>query len=407
MDTRIIITLGLLLGTLLAPAPSQAQLRLLPQITQPLADRLRPITDPLRQRVDTLVAAPLRELGDELLERHPKELTRDPTGQVIVRGQLLALPSSDEARARALALPGVSLIETRTLDGLDLQVLLLRADADLLLRLRALDPDGRYDFQHLYFASGAIRPAATAQEPGSSGGSPEPQRRIGLIDSGIAADHATLQAARIETAGCPAAHPAAHGTAVASLLVGSRGALPGARLLAFDAYCDAADGGSALRVAEGLAWLARQQAGVVNISLVGPPNELLQRAVAAAQRRGLLLVAAVGNDGPAAPPLYPAAWPGVVAVTGVDPRRRVLAEAGRGPHVLFAAPGSALWGADVAGGTVELRGTSFAAPLVAALLARDPELEHLRAAAIDLGPPGRDDIYGWGLVGEALRLPRR
>ncbi len=406
MDKRI-ITLGLLLlGALLAPGPSQAQLRLLPQITQPLTDRLRPLTEPLRQRVDTLVAAPLRELGDELLERHPRELTRDPTGQVIVRGQLLALPSSEEARARVLALPGVSLIETRTLDGLDLQVLLLRADADLLLRLRALDPEGRYDFQHLYFASGAIGPAATAQEPGS-GSPPQPQRRIGLIDSGIATDHAVLQAARIETAGCPAAHPAAHGTAVASLLVGSRGALPGARLLAFDAYCDAADGGSALRVAEGLAWLARQEAGVVNISLVGPPNALLQRAVAAAQRRGLLLVAAVGNDGPAAPPLYPAAWPGVVAVTGVDPRRRVLAEAGRGPHVLFAAPGSALWGADVAGGTVELRGTSFAAPLVAALLARDPELEHLRATAIDLGPPGRDEIYGWGLVGEALRLPRR
>ena len=202
-------------------------------------------------------------------------------------------------------------------------------------------------------------------------------------------------------------HPAAHGTAVASLMVGQdgrfQGAAPGAQLLAADVYCDAPDGGSALRVAQGLAWLAREHVAVVNISLVGPANLLLKQAVVAAQMRGMLLVAAVGNDGPAAAPLYPAAWPGVVAVTGVDARRRVLPEAGRGTHVRFAAPGSELWGASADGGYVKLRGTSFAAPLVAGLLARDPVLEHLRASAIDLGPAGRDDIYGWGLVGEALR----
>jgi len=156
---------------------------------------------------------------------------------------------------------------------------------------------------------------------------------------------------------------------------------------------------------------------VINVSLVGPPNLLLQRAVAAAQARGHLIVASVGNDGPAAPPLFPAAWPGVVAVTGVDGGRRVLAEAGRGPHVLLAAPGSELVGAASGGtGYVPLRGTSFAAPLVAGLLAAklaQPEetaareaLAHLRSQAIDLGSSGRDDIYGWGLVGEALRTAK-
>src|SRR3546814_15328799 len=80
---------------------------------------------------------------------------------------------------------------------------------------------------------------------------------------------------------------------------------------------------------------------VINVSLVGPPNLLVRTAVTAVQRRGLIVVAAVGNDGPAAAPLYPAAYPGVVAVTGVDSNNRVLSEAGRGPHVDFAAPGGA------------------------------------------------------------------
>src|SRR5207248_11432234 len=103
---------------------------------------------------------------------------------------------------------------------------------------------------------------------------------------------------------------------------------------------------------------------VINISLVGPPNAVLAAAVKAAIGRGLLLVAPVGNDGPAAPPLYPAAYPGVVAVTGVDGRRRVLPEAGRAGHVDFAAPGE-VSAAAPGGGYANARGTSFAAPIVA------------------------------------------
>src|SRR3546814_17507179 len=76
--------------------------------------------------------------------------------------------------------------------------------------------------------------------------------------------------------------------------------------------------------------MAARQVAVVNISLVGPPNLLVRTAVTTLGRRGQLIVAAVGNDGPAAAPLYPAAYPGVIAVTGVDARHRVLMEAGRG-----------------------------------------------------------------------------
>jgi len=394
------------LTLLLASGMAQAQLRLpvLPQVT----DRLRPITDPLRDRTQELLAPlDLRHLGDELLERFPKHLSRDPAGQLIVRAELLALPSSAQARDRVLALPGVTLIEETELEGLDLRWLRLHVDTGRLNEIRALDPDGQYDYQHIYLGSGTT---GVISAPGGSAPAGEVSAtRIGLIDSGVAR-HPALRNAHVERWGCEGAeHPASHGTAVASLLVGRdgrfQGAAAGAQLYAADAFCDAPDGGSVQRVAQGLAWLTREKLGVVNISLVGPANVLLHKAVAAAQARGLLIVAAVGNDGPAAPPLYPAAWPGVVAVTGVDPRRHVLAEAGQGPHVMFAAPGSGLWGAGLDGEYVELRGTSFAAPLVAALLARE-SLAQLRDAAVDLGAAGRDDVYGWGLVAEAQRTRR-
>jgi subtilisin family serine protease len=135
--------------------------------------------------------------------------------------------------------------------------------------------------------------------------------------------------------------------------------------------------------------------------------------------RGHLVVAAVGNDGPAAPPLYPAAYAqthaGVVAVTGTDARRRVLPEAGRGPYLVFAAPGSDLAAAHQGDAAfIQVRGTSFAAPLVAGLLAQAlprPDagaavqaVSTLAATAVDLGAAGRDPVYGHGLVGESLRV---
>src|SRR3546814_3360538 len=79
----------------------------------------------------------------------------------------------------------------------------------------------------------------------------------------------------------------------------------------------------------------------------------------------MLIVAAVGNDGPAAPPAYPASYRGVFAVTGVDTKGRALPEAGRALHVDFAAPGEAVLAATGVAGTDRMRGTSFAAPLVA------------------------------------------
>ena len=81
------------------------------------------------------------------------------------------------------------------------------------------------------------------------------------------------------------------------------------------------------------------------------------------------IVAAVGNDGPAAPPQYPASYPGVVAVTGVDARGRALPEAGKASHLDFAAPGADMAAALPGQGYAKVRGTSFAAPFATARLA--------------------------------------
>lgn len=370
--------------------------------------------------------ARLRELRAlrirELLRRHRDLLEADPHGEPVVRGELLALSPSAAALAAATA-AGFVVLRERSFDELALHVVVLRASggtARALTRLRTLDPAGAYDFNHVYTESGAaspeVAPAATppAAAPAAVAGA---GLRLGLIDSGVDAAHEVFAAVQIQQHGCQRPTPAAHGTAVASLMVGRsaamNGAAPGATLYAADVYCGLATGGAAEAVADAFGWLLHEQVPVINVSLVGPPNQLLAAVVRTALARGHLVVAAVGNDGPAAAPLYPAAWPGVIGVTAVDARQRVLLEAVRGPQVRFAAPGADLAAAKAPRGFELVRGTSFAAPLVAGLLASglprpDAALAQevvaaLARRAVDLGAPGTDPVYGYGLVGAELR----
>ena len=221
--------------------------------------------------------------------------------------------------------------------------------------------------------------------------------------------HQVLQQLPLQRFGCDG-HivPSTHGTAVAAILATHLSVL---EILAADVYCGLPTGGSVEAVVAAFGWLARERVGVINVSLVGPRNVLLERVVSTLVARGFLIVAAVGNDGPSAPPLYPASYPGVVGVTAVDSRHRVLVEAGRGEQVDFAALGAdmqvATQAPDVYG---RVRGTSFAAPVVAALMAADfasPDvagrervIAKWTSAANDLGKRGRDDIYGAGEVGD-------
>ncbi len=391
-------------------------------------------TDELNRTVnETLRAAGPQQLREvrrlrirQLLRINRAGLEADPRGAPILRSEVIALSPSPAALETARA-EGFNVGRTRTLEGLDATIVVLQAPAGMstrraLQRLRQLDPGGIYDFNHVYLDSGAVAKgsAAPVQSSSATAMSPAKGARIGLIDGGVQRNHPVFREVSIHEHGCAGGGvPSAHGTAVASLLVGHaehfNGVAAGAELYSADVYCGLTTGGAVDAIADAFAWLARERVPVINISLVGPANRLLEQLIRLVTARGHIVVAAVGNDGPGAPPLYPAAYPAVVAVTAVDARRRVLIEACRGKHVDFAAPGADMAAAGLNVEFALVRGTSFAAPIAAGLFARqlteidrsraDSVVALLTAQAVDLGVRGPDKVYGNGLLGDELRPP--
>lgn len=306
-------------------------------------------------------------------------------------------------------------------------------------QIRQLVPDALFDLNHVYrpgeLACGADTCAAFEMIGWNHAAHACPAgTTVGMIDTPVNLRHAALSGVAVEyvqtiAAGRRPAAPA-HGTAIAILLAGRRdartpGLLDGARVIAAGAFHRDArgqDAADAFDVARAVDLLVGRGARVINMSLAGPRNEILRSVVDAARARDAILVAAAGNAGPRAAPLYPAAYDSVVAVTAVDRNARVYRHASAGAHIDFAAPGVRLWTAASASGGRFRSGTSYAAPFVSAALAaaraREPgkRADELIAAlagrAADLGPPGRDATYGWGLVrsdgacgGEGAELP--
>jgi subtilisin family serine protease len=349
-------------------------------------------------------------LGD-LARSNPRALEFDDRGAVVVRGAVLAVSPSPASLGIA-AKAGFSVLRETRLEALGLDLITLgtpkgMSAREALRRLRTLDPDGRYDLDHLYADAGEVTGATSVE---ASGAAPGLGARIGLLDTGIDRRHPAFAASVIEQHGFApgGVTPAAHGTAVASLMVGEargfHGSAPGASLFAADVYGAGPTGGSADAIVQGLAWMAENHVRVINISLVGPPNLTLEMAVRALVERGVLIVAPVGNDGPAAPPLYPAAYPGVVAVTGVDKHGKALIEAGRAGHIDFAAPGADLEAAKAGGGYARVRGTSFAAPIVAGRLADMMHGEDRASAARALAALTDEAHKSGGVVGRDIAL---
>lgn len=342
----------------------------------------------------------------------------------------IVVAASDPATIDLIAAQGYGLLSRDRLDLLDADIArfalppgrtLEEARAEIL----RLAPSALFDPNHIYRASELACGADGCAAFEMIGWSPASLScpagaTVGMIDTGVNTGHEALAGVEIEhfaVAG-PERRPSAkvHGTAIAVLIAGraesrTPGLLPGARLIAADAFhADAAgqDAADVFDIARALDRLAAREARVVNLSFAGPANLVLERVVQAVLGRDVVLVAAAGNAGPNADPLFPAAYEGVVAVTAVDRRLRAWRQAAAGGHIDFAAPGVRLWtAASVRGGRFR-SGTSYAAPFVAAALAAaraaDPSatgpqaVERLAAGAADLGVAGRDDAFGWGLV---------
>ncbi|WP_311267334.1 S8 family serine peptidase [Sphingobium sp. WCS2017Hpa-17] len=341
-------------------------------------DRLSPA-----RLADRLAAARAARISD-LLRRHGNQIELDDRREPARRGVIL-LTGADDAALTALRAAGYG-VESETVEGIDLPVARLTPPKDKSLAralrdVRKIAPRAQASADNLYFPSG---PALALSGTALAGGGRIDGRIAGLIDGGVGR-HPSLGPAieqRGFAQGAPRASP--HGTAVASLISGDglvRGGAPGAPLLVADVYGDDPAGGGAFSIVRALGWMAARGVRVVTVSLVGPANPLLDGAIRLARDRGVTVVAAVGNDGPAAPPAYPASYPGVIAVTGIDGRGRPLPEAGRALHVDFAAPGADMQAADTQGGKTAVRGTSFAAPLVAGRLFTRGTLAALRAEA--------------------------
>lgn len=424
---RIVLTGAVLLGAVGAralPLPSSllgAPSQLLGGVVPPVSASSSPTgglandlgVSRLNEGIDALSLVDLRRQRlRALVQDNHRVLEMDAAGNPIRRAEIIAIDPSAADLAAIQTAGFRQLREDRAPDlGISLVVLAPprgnSAVAGLKI-LRSLSPAGHFELNHVFEPAGAdLGTVGGDRRASSSAAAP-----IGMVDGGVAA-HPSLVGATIEqrsfASGGP--RPTGHGTAIASLLVGDDGAFQGAArgrsLLVADVYGGRAASGSAEAIVEGFAWLASRRVRVITISLVGPPNEVLKRGVDALLARGFLVVAAVGNDGPAAPPLYPASYPGVVSVTAVDACNRALLEAGHASHINFAAPGADMAVALPGHGYGVVRGTSFAAPLVAARLAlaggnRESALSIVSAEAA----PGKG-MVGVGVVCQSCRVDPR
>ncbi|WP_294235274.1 S8 family serine peptidase [uncultured Sphingomonas sp.] len=342
-----------------------------------------------------------RQTFAQLVHDHPDAIALDPQGFPARAGEVVVDAPSDMLIAEATK-AGYGVIERD--DVLGVGFVRLRVPQGLSLK-KALDQlrrlGGEVSADQLHLASGGIETGA----PYMTAEAARSDTMVGVIDGGVEG------AAMVRGFASGAPRPNDHGTAVASLIAGGngiRGALPGARIASADVYGTDPAGGNATAIAKALGWLVGVRVPVVTISLVGPSNPLLARVVAAAQARGTIIVAAVGNNGPASPPAYPASYPGVIAVSGVDRRNRPLIEAGRASHLDYVAPAADMLAAGVGGRRFAVRGTSFAAPLVAGRIAAvypTPVPDQIRAALAKIdaearraGLKGAEKNIGRGMV---------
>ena len=356
-----------------------------------------------------------------LITSNRSVLDRDQDGQPVRRYELIATNPDAVSLANAIH-AGFQLVARQQQPELGLNLVTLSIPRRMNVRqayqaIHRVAPAMQVDFNHIYEPSGGSllpvagavlasshrrHPPAIPRTKGSARSIPAPMR-IAIIDGGVASHPSLARAAVVQQGFAGSPQPTGHGTAVGSLLVGEqgpfRGAARGAQLFVGDVYGGSPAAGSVTSIVRALDWAASKNPSVINISLVGPSNVVLARAIAAVRARGIQVVAAVGNDGPAAPPQYPASYPGVIAVTGVDGHGRALPEAGKSTHLDFAAPGADMLAAFPGNGYTTVRGTSFAAPLAAARLALAGSYQKLAMEA----QPGKGKV-GRGIVCGQCRL---
>jgi hypothetical protein len=371
------------------------------------------------------------------------------------RHEVLALNLTPAGQARVAAL-GFSIVETSLPEAGGAAISRLatprRLDAIAALRLlRGELPGERFHLNRLYHL---YRPAKDEKDEDGNrtehGGRGHPTRclgdrcyprhaiqwkddlarcsrtlRVGVIDTGADLGHPTFAGQKIvQKSFVPNGDEASenwHGTGILALLAGrpdsgTPGLIPGATIFAAGIFFRNEHGEAITSTASlmrALDWMRASKVTLVNMSFSGPQDDLIRTHIADLGKEGFVFTAAAGNDGPAGEPSYPAAYPQVIGVTAVMSNLKVYPSANRGSYIDLAAPGVRIWTATPGGREGYRSGTSFAAPFVTAVLALQPQdsllepkdrlLDQLPTVA--LGGPGRNDIYGRGLLKAPQECP--
>jgi len=320
------------------------------------------------------------------LERPAQNLATQKQAELINRSEVIAVVSSIDVATdleQKAARWGYDLKRKEVLEGLDLYLLTFDCPPgidphDASIELERLQPLSTVEANHKYILQTVVNDA-----PFTKGITPKKYANsliewpadgcdalfnIGIIDGGI--DTNTLMAngsadikSRTFMTGKQAVEAKRHGTAVAEILVGV-GRLKNAKLFDGIQYAGVEP------ILKALDWMVQSDVRIVNISLAGPYNRTLDRGIQKASDKGVIIVAAVGNDGVKSSPRYPAALKGVIAATAVDSDANIYNKAVQGQHVDVAAPGVEVFvGGEKTGRYVS--GTSIATPFVVAKIASD------------------------------------
>lgn len=258
---------------------------------------------------------------------------------------------------------------------------------------------------------------------------------IAVVDTGISNGHPDLRRKIIAQANCinpstsdlsctegpqSAEDDNGHGTRVAGVAgavtnngEGMAGACPNCKLLIAKSL-NANNVGTASDVAGGIIWSTDQGADVINLSLGAEEADAtpVRKAVRRAQNRGATVVAAAGNYGRNSGTVYPAAYRNVIAVAATDRKNRRVSSSSTGDWVDIAAPGDRVLSTSSSGRYGRYSGTSFSSPFVAGvagLLSAQGRSEkqirrRINSTTTDLGPRGRDALYGRGIVDAAAAV---
>jgi type VII secretion-associated serine protease mycosin len=253
---------------------------------------------------------------------------------------------------------------------------------------------------------------------------------VAVIDSGVDATHPDLRdnllpgVDLVDPENPDAWTPEPHGTLVAGVLAGHGhgpdrgdgvvGLAPDARVFPVRVSTGEEDQPTGGQLADGIRAAVAAGADVINISLSSDESEPDQRAIEAARRADVVVVAAAGNRPDVEGVTFPAALPTVVAVGGVDRDGELAGFSVTGPEIALTAPGDGIVSTGPGGEYLVADGTSLAAPVVAGAaalvraafpeLTADQVIYRLVATARDTGSPGRDERYGHGIVDPAGAL---